>query len=59
MKPKVILDTVNNPIRIVSQSNGAIRYIGSNAVVVLNSAGKVITTWATSQYGYRIDRLQF
>jgi len=50
---KAILDAVKNPIRTISQSGGSTRYIGANAVVVVNKFGKVITTWATNSGGVR------
>jgi hypothetical protein len=46
-------DAVRNPLRILFQENGAIRYVGQNAVVVLNEIGYVITTWATNHAGWR------
>jgi len=48
-----IIDTVNNPIQIVTQSGGTTKFIGQNATVVLNSDGKVVTTWATNSSGTR------
>ncbi len=49
-----ILDAVRSPIRVVPQEGGALMYVGSKATVVLNQAGKVITTWATSGAGLRM-----
>ena len=46
-------NAVRNPLRIVSQKNGANKFIGKNAVVVLNKFGKVITTYATNHFGWR------
>ncbi|MFZ0665912.1 MAG: RHS repeat-associated core domain-containing protein [Acidimicrobiales bacterium] len=46
-------DAVSNPEEVIPQSDGAVKYVGKNAVVVLNSDGKVITTWATSSAGTR------
>ena len=48
-----IIDTINNPVKIVQQANGAIKYAGNNAVVVLNEARKVITAWALNKFGVR------
>ena len=43
--PSAILDALNNPIKIIPRPNGTVRYIGRNAVVVLNPAGGVVTLW--------------
>ncbi len=51
---RAILDAVRNPTEVVRQANGAIRYAGRHAVVVLNQAGKIVTTWATTRAGWRI-----
>ena len=49
-----ILDAVKNPIKVVAQSGGRLKYVGKDATVVLNKAGKVITTWARNSAGTRI-----
>ncbi len=54
VSPKAILDAVKNPLQKLSQSGGRTKIVGKNATVVLNSDGKVITTWATSSQGWRI-----
>lgn len=51
--PKAILDAVKNPSTVVQQAEGAVKYIGDTATVVLNEAGKIITSWATSGQGLR------
>ena len=43
--PGAILDAVRNPAKTVLQANGAVKYVGRDATVVLNQEGKVITTW--------------
>lgn len=43
--PSAILDAVKNPQKTIEQSNGTTKYVGSNATVVLNQQGKVVTTW--------------
>jgi len=45
VSPAAILDAVNNPIKILPQLNGTIRYVGRDAVVVLNPAGGIVTLW--------------
>ena len=50
---RAMQNTVRNPLKVVNQSNGGIKHIGEHAVVVLNKAGKVITTYAKSHYGWR------
>ncbi|HMS22823.1 MAG TPA: RHS repeat-associated core domain-containing protein, partial [Candidatus Levybacteria bacterium] len=47
--PKAILDAVRNPIKTVNQTGGVIRYVGNQAVVVLNKLGKIITTWSKGE----------
>ena len=47
-------DAVRNPIKPPQpQPGGKYKYIGKNATVVLNSAGKVVTTWARNSGGWR------
>ena len=46
-------DAVANPEDVIPQSGGAVKYVGKNAVAVLNSDGKAITTWATNSAGTR------
>jgi hypothetical protein len=53
---QAILDAVKNPVEIVNQAKGAVKYIGENATVILNRAGEVITTWARNSLGWRIRR---
>jgi hypothetical protein len=40
-----MLDAVKNPLKVRPRSNGTIQYIGRDATVVLNPAGKVVTVW--------------
>jgi len=47
-------DAVSNPVQVVPQADGSYKYIGQNAVVVLNSDGKVITTYATHTADVRV-----
>jgi len=54
VSPRAILDAVRNPSQVVEQAGGAMKYIGDKATVILNEAGKVITTWARSSAGWRI-----
>lgn len=46
-------DAVANPIDVVRQENGTFKFIGNDAVVVLNSDGRVVTTYATNSAGWR------
>jgi hypothetical protein len=50
---KAIVNAVNKPVQVVSQSGGTVKYIGQDATVVLNQNGKVITTWANGSAGVR------
>jgi len=51
---KAILDAVKSPQSIVSQGKGVVKYVGEHATVILNGAGKVITTWAHDASAWRI-----
>ncbi len=51
---RAILDAVSNPLRMKSQVDGATKFVGKYATVVLNSAGRVITTYARTMAGWRI-----
>jgi hypothetical protein len=55
VSPRAILDAVKNPIKVVAQSGGRVKYIGKDATVILNRAGKVITAWARESAGRRIS----
>ena len=50
---KAILDAVRHPISVINQGSRGIKYVGKLATVILNGAGKVITTWATTSVGWR------
>jgi len=53
VSPKAILDAIKNPGSMVKQADGAVKYVGKDATVILNQDGKVITTWANSATGVR------
>ena len=53
VKASAILDAVRNPTKTVFQDGGKVKYIGKQAVVVLNSEGRVITTYAKSSKYWR------
>lgn len=44
-KSTAILDAVKHPKKVQFQSGGRVQYTGKYAGVVLNKAGKVVTTW--------------
>ncbi len=50
---RAIYDAVHKPQKIVAQSGGRAKYVGNNAVVVLNQNRKVITTLARNRRGWR------
>ena len=54
--PWAILETVLHPVKTIVQADGSIKYIGENAVVLLNQAGQVITTWALHSGAWRYNR---
>lgn len=43
------LDAVKNPIKVVAQAGDKTKYVGKNAQVVLNSGGKVVSTFGKSR----------
>lgn len=49
-----ILNAVRDPVRVVEQIGGALRYEGRDATVTINRRGSIITTWPTSREGRRI-----
>jgi len=51
---KAILDAVKNPIKVIFQKNGNVKYTGRNAEVVLNKKGEIVTAWSLNKEGYRI-----
>jgi hypothetical protein len=51
---RAILDAFQNPLSISGQAGGAFQLVGRDAVVIVNSQGKVITTWATNSAGVRL-----
>jgi RHS repeat-associated protein len=55
VSPRAILDATTNAEQIVQQSDGTIRYIGQDAVVILNEARELVTTWARNSNGWRVS----
>lgn len=54
IKDAAVIEAVKTPIEVIYQeANDTIKYIGENAVVVLNKAGKVLTAWAKNIFGTR------
>ena len=52
---EALIDAVSNPVEVVQQTNGTVRYVGANAEVVLNENMEVVTAWATSRTGWRVQ----
>jgi RHS repeat-associated protein len=52
---RAILNTLKNPTKVIQQADGTVKVIGKDAGVVLNQAGKVITTWARNSASPRIQ----
>lgn len=50
---KAMLNAVKHPLSVIDQGVRGVKYIGKLATVILNSTGKVITTWATTSAGWR------
>jgi RHS repeat-associated protein len=53
VSPTAILDAVRSPVSKSIQADGATKYVGQNAVVVVSSDGRVITTYARNAAGLR------
>jgi hypothetical protein len=51
--PSAILDAVRTPISETVQADGATKYVGQNAVVVVSSDGRIVTTYARNSAGLR------
>lgn len=54
VNPRALLDAVKNPIRIIHNNDGSIRYKGRDATVILDQKGIVITTWPRNTQGIRL-----
>jgi RHS repeat-associated protein len=46
---KDMFQALKQPNQIIKQTNGAIKYIGNKATVVLNSEGKIVTTFGSTR----------
>jgi RHS repeat-associated protein len=53
VSPSAILDAVRAPISETVQADGATKYVGQNAVVVVSSDGRIVTTYARNSAGLR------
>jgi hypothetical protein len=47
---KAVLDAIRNPINIIDQSGGVLKYIGSRATVITNRFGKIITAYGEPRW---------
>jgi RHS repeat-associated protein len=53
VSPSAILGAVRSPLSETVQADGATKYVGQNAVVVVSSEGNVVTTYARNAAGVR------
>lgn len=53
VSPVAILEAVRNPLKVIQQISGTIRFQGPTATVILNQEGKVVSTWARSSEAWR------
>ncbi len=53
VNPRSILDTVRNPISTQPNPGGGTRYNGTTSTVIINSQGRIITTWPEGGGGLR------
>jgi hypothetical protein len=52
-----MLDAVNNPLAVLQQGSGNYLQIGEQAAVVLNSAGRVVTTYPARLYDSAVQSI--
>lgn len=45
--------TLRNPRQIIKQEGGKLKFIGDDAVAIVNREGRIVTTWATNSRGIR------
>jgi RHS repeat-associated protein len=53
VSPSAILDAVRSPLSENAQADGRIQYVGKGAVVVVNSEGRIVTTYPRNSAGVR------
>ena len=53
VSPSAILDAVRSPLSENVQADGRIQYVGKDAVVVVNSEGRIVTTYPRNSAGLR------
>ncbi|SCJ80302.1 Cell wall-associated polypeptide CWBP200 [uncultured Clostridium sp.] len=57
VSPQAILDTLRDPLKVINQMDKLgpkFKYVGENAVVVLNEAREVVTTYAKNHEAWRL-----
>ncbi|WP_249284476.1 hypothetical protein [Luoshenia tenuis] len=57
VSPQAILDTLRDPLKVINQMDKLgpkFEYVGENAVVVLNEAREVVTTYAKNHEAWRL-----
>ena len=55
--PAAMLDAVRNPIAVLQQNSGNFLQIGEQAAVVLNTAGRVVTTYPARMYDSTVQSI--
>jgi hypothetical protein len=55
--PAAMLDAVRNPLAVLQQGSGNYLHIGEQAAVVLNSAGRVVTTYPARMYDSAVQAI--
>ncbi len=53
VSPSAILDAVRSPLSESVQAGGRTKFVGQNAVVVVNSEGQIVTTYPLNSAGLR------
>jgi RHS repeat-associated protein len=55
--PAAMIDAVRNPLAVLQQGSGNYLHIGEQAAVVLNSAGRVVTTYPARMYDSAVQAI--
>jgi RHS repeat-associated protein len=56
--PQALQNTMNNPITVLSQRGGSVyAYVSNQAVVVVDKAGKVITTYGSKYFDQTVTKV--
>ena len=57
VNPVTILNTVKNPVTVLQQSGGNYLYLTREAAVVINPAGRLVSTYPASMFDFSIKNI--